>query len=286
VTPEPVKKPTGAREALLAAAGLLAILAVGKTLVNFVGVPQVVNDVVFTIAAGYQLYVPLWSIQREGLLPESHAIHVHGLLLGPIAWLRGKRVLARRRAGRRKSTGLDRLLAYYGRGATFRGKPLLLDMGRALLVALVTFAPFGVAYFFWRDWEAGARLQATWRFALPADIGELFLKNLLLVALPEEAFYRGYLEHRLERALPTKRTVLWIPIGLAVIIASGLFAFGHFAGEWTNPGRLAPFFPAFVFSALTRKSGSIAGAVVYHALSNVFSATLAASVTLTPVAGG
>jgi len=270
----------GAREALVAAAGLLVILAVGKTLVNFVGVPPLVNDLVFTLAAGYQLYVPLWSIQREGLLPESHAIHVHGLILGPVAALRANRVRGRRRRNQRKRGGLDRLLAYYGRGARFRSGAFLLDMGRALLVALVTFVPFGVAYFFWRDLLSPAHLHAHWRFAIPPDPGELLLKNLLLVALPEEAFYRGYLEHRLERVWKTRRSLLWIPLGLAPIVASGLFALGHFAGEWTTPGRLAPFFPAFVFSALTRRSGSIAGAVVYHALSNLFSATLAVCVTL------
>ena len=276
--------PKSTRQALLFAAGLIGILAVGKTLVNFVGVPAIVNDAIFTLAAGFQLYVPLWSIQREGKLPESHAIHVHGLLLGPIASLRARTVRSRRRTGKKKRTSLDRTLAYYGRGATFRPRELLLDIGRALLVAIITFAPFAVGYVLWRELLAGPQYDVAWRWALPADFAQLFLTNLFLVALPEEAFYRGYLEHRLERWKKTSRTFLWIPLGIAPIVASGIFALGHFAGEWTSPYRLAPFFPAFVFSALTRKSNSIAGAVLYHALSNCFSAMLAAQFYLDKVA--
>lgn len=257
----------GAREALWATAGLLAALWIGKHLVAAVGF----GDVIFTLIAAFQLYVPLWLIQRGGELPESHAIHAHGLLLGPIAALRARVVRGRRRHRRRGRPGVvASWLAHYGRGATLRARPLWMDLGRAVAVAAVTFPLFAVGHHLWQEW-----LGHPWRaFRVPPDLAMVWLKNTLLIALPEELFYRGFVETRLERLWPTKRTILGLPIGRTVVVASALFALGHFLGEY-NPARLGPFFPAFVFSALTRRAGSITGAVAYHGASNAFSHLLA-----------
>lgn len=261
----------GAREALFAAGGLLVALTVGKHIAPFL--PKG-GDVVFTLAAAYQLYVPLWLIQRRGELPESHAIHVHGLLLGTVAALRRRRVRARRRA-RRRSTAFDRVLAHYGRGACFRPRAFFADIGRALLVALITFVPFAFGHHLWQLWMAPEGVHVRYVPTLPPGLFAIVLKNTFLVALPEEMFYRGFVETRLERIWPTRIHLLGIPLGRTVVIASALFALGHFLGEY-NPARLGPFFPAFLFSMLTRRGGSIAGAVLYHGLSNGFSAALLA----------
>lgn len=263
----------GAREALQAGVGLLVLLAVGKSFASFVPYGA---DAVFTAAAAFQLYVPLWLIQRRGELPESHFIHVHGLLLGTVASVRRRVVVARRRRGARRRGALDEWLAHYGRGARFRPRAFVEDIGRALLVAVITFAPFAVGHHFWQVMLAGEGASVVFRPTLPPDLAAIVLKNVFLVALPEELFYRGFLETRLERAWPTRRFVLGVPLGRAVIVASAMFALGHWLGEWGNPARLGPFFPAFVFSMLTRRGGSIAGAVLYHGLSNAFSATLLA----------
>jgi membrane protease YdiL (CAAX protease family) len=263
----------GAKEALLAAGGLLLLLGVGKSFAGFIPYGA---DAVFTAAAAYQLYVPLWLIQNHGELPESHAIHIHGLLLGTIAGLRRRRVAWRRRRRRRRQSRLDRTLAYYGRGAVFRPRALGADLGRALLIAVVTFVPFAVGHHFWQMFNAPPGKYVYYRSTIPPDLFAIWLKNTFLVALPEELFYRGFVETRLERIWPTKRFVLGVPIGRTVIVASAMFALGHYLGEWGNPARLGPFFPAFIFSMLTRRGGSITGAVAYHGLSNAFSATLLA----------
>jgi membrane protease YdiL (CAAX protease family) len=257
----------GAREALLAAAGLLAALTVGKPLAKATGL----GDVIFTLIAAYHLYVPLWLVQRAGELPESHGIHAHGMLLGPIAGLRSLYVRRRRRRllhGRSRSLG--RLLAFYGRGATCRGRSFLEDLGRAVLAASATFPFFLIGHHAWqtifhREFSG---------FDVPTDLQIVFLKNVFLIALPEELFYRGFVEHRLERVWPTRRHFWGIPVGRTVVVTSALFAVGHFLGEW-NPARLGPFFPAFLFSTLTRRSGSITGAVCFHGMSNAFSHLLA-----------
>ncbi|OGQ24594.1 MAG: hypothetical protein A2138_02650 [Deltaproteobacteria bacterium RBG_16_71_12] len=267
----PLDPRAGAREALIAAVVLLALLGGGKHLVRAIGL----GEVIFTIIAGFQIYVPLWLIQRRGEAPESYALHAHGLLLGPVAALRRRLVRARRRRRRRgRPSRLARLLALYGRGAQLRPGPLARDLGLAFALALLVFPPFSVGHHFWQQaFGAGA-----FAFRVPDDLLATLVKNVFLVALPEEMFYRGFLERRLERLWPTRWHVWLIPISRTVILASALFALGHFLGEY-HPARLGPFFPAFVFSALTRRSGSITGAVFFHGASNAFSALLLAGYT-------
>ncbi len=255
----------GAREALWATALLLLMLLVGKHVVAAVGGGQII----FTAIAAYQLYAPLRLIQRSGELPEAYALHAHGLLLGPLAWLRGV-VVRRQRAAHRKGRAslVSRGLALYARGARMNPRALAADLTRAGVVALVTFPPFALLHHMWQVHAGGH-----YHFAIPHDLGSIMLENTFLIALPEEMFYRGFLEHRLERLWPTKLHVLTLPLSRTVFVASALFALGHFVGEY-NPARLAPFFPAFVFSMLVRRGGSLAGAVAYHGASNAFSALL------------
>ena len=263
----------GAKEALWAAAGLVTLLALTKP---FTGAFPFAGDVVFTLSAAWQLYIPLWLIQRRGETPESHKIHVHGLLLGPIAALR-KRLVSKRRAKPIAARGgpiwMRETLAYYGRDARLDARGLGRDLGLALLLALLTFPPFAVGHYLIQGFLLGA--EPLWRLRIPPDLGAILLTNVFLVGLPEELFYRGFVETRLERLWPTQIRILLIPLSRTVVVASAFFALGHFVGEW-NPARLLPFFPAFVFSALARNGNSIAGAVLYHGLSNAFSATLLA----------
>jgi hypothetical protein len=264
----PLNARAGAREALLATAALLALLTVGKHVASAVGP---FAQVVFTIVAGFQIYAPLWLVQRRGEAPESYGLHMHGLLLGPLAALRRRLVWRRRRLrGRGRAGPFARLVALYARGAHVRPRAAAKDLGLALTLALLTFPPFAVAHHLWQKqvFRAGS-----YAFTVPDDIVVTLLKNTFLVALPEEMFYRGFLEHRLERLWPTRMHIWILPLSRTVVLASFLFALGHFLGEY-NPARLGPFFPAFVFSALTRRARSIAGAVLYHGMSNAFSALL------------
>ena len=267
----PLGERAGAREALFAALALLALLEVGKHVVAVVGFSQIF----FTLVAGFQIYVPLWLVQRRGEAPEAYGIHAHGAILGPVAALRRRLVLAvrRRRVPRGKPGGFRRAvleqLATYGRGAHFRPRPFAKDIGLALLIGAVTFPPFAIGHHYWQQYFGAGG----YRFTVPPDIVSTLWKNTFLIALPEEMFYRGFLEHRLDKLWPTKHHVWIIPLSRTVFLASALFALGHFLGEY-NPARLGPFFPAFVFSGLTRKSNCVAGAVLYHGMSNAFSALL------------
>lgn len=260
----------GAKEALWASAGLVAFLWIGKHLASVTGA----GDIIFTAIAAYQLFVPLRLISLAGEMPESHGIHCHGLILGPVAAIRRRLVLARwrRRPRGGRPTRLAQLLGQYATGAKARPRAAARDIALVLVVCLATFPFFAVGHHYWQEFNHHA--FRGWR--LPPDLLMVWATNTFLIALPEELFYRGFVETRLERWWPTSRYVLWIPLGRTVFVASALFALGHFVGEY-NPARLAPFFPAFVFSAMTRRTGSIFAGIGYHGLSNAFSHLIASA---------
>lgn len=100
------------------------------------------------------------------------------------------------------------------------------------------------------------------------------LIQFVLVAVPEELFYRGYIQSRLAQLDRRTWRFLGAEIGHSLLYTSLLFALGHFLVDW-NPARLAVFFPSLVFGWLRQRTGSIAAAAVFHALSNVLSELVA-----------
>jgi len=102
------------------------------------------------------------------------------------------------------------------------------------------------------------------------------LDQVLVVALPEEFFYRGYLQTRLKQAWGSGRLLLLgVPVGAAFWVTQGLFAVGHL-GEF-YPWRLAVFFPSILFGWLRERTGSIGPGIIVHAFSNLLLLTLETS---------
>jgi membrane protease YdiL (CAAX protease family) len=156
-----------------------------------------------------------------------------------------------------------------------------------LVVCAVIFPVFGLA--FWAYSEvlphlpravsgtlapyAGAPRLAP---RLPDRFALLVLVQVLVVALPEELFYRGWMQTSWARRAPgAGRVVLGARLGAGFVSTQVLFALGHLVV--LQPWRLATFFPGLLFGWLRERTGSIAAPVVVHALSNLFIATLEAS---------
>ena len=120
-----------------------------------------------------------------------------------------------------------------------------------------------------RHWlgRTGGHLQLPPRFAL------LAFSQLVVVAIPEELFFRGYLMERLEQVWPPTRALFGAKVGWALLMSSALFALGHLL-VIPNPQRLAVFFPALVFGWMRARTGSIAAGATFHALCNVVSDVL------------
>ncbi len=103
---------------------------------------------------------------------------------------------------------------------------------------------------------------------LSLSLLELLFVQLVVVAIPEELFFRGFIHEKLERAIPPKRRVFGGGIGWALVISSALFAVVHLA-TGLDPRRLAVFFPALLFAWMRSATGSITAGAIAHALSNV-----------------
>lgn len=231
------------RRAVAWTAALLAGLTVAKALG---GLPWI-GPVVLSLAAFSQLYLPMWQCERQN---ASYA-----------------------------AVGLT----------TARWRD---DARAALGLCLAIFPLYALAVHAYLTWGAAAARaagllqlaawvpQAVWAPSLPVGLAawglaaaqgiKLVATHLLGVALPEETFYRGYLQPQLETRWPPHRRWLGTAVGRGAVAAAALFALGHFLGEW-NPGRLAPFFPALLFAWLRNRTQTVLGATLFHGLCNVFS---------------
>lgn len=98
----------------------------------------------------------------------------------------------------------------------------------------------------------------------------LVASHLLLVALPEELFYRGYLQTTLDGFWKQRVRVLGVDLGPSVVVTSAIFALGHFLVD-LRVARLAVFFPSLLFGWLRAATGSLAAPILYHAASNILS---------------
>jgi hypothetical protein len=139
----------------------------------------------------------------------------------------------------------------------------LLAVGWALLLGALIFPPFAVGFARWWNVRSLA-------WAPPPKLLDAVLGQLVVVALPEEAFFRGYLQTALDRAWPRRVRVLGAELGPSILVTSAIFALGHLATV-PNPGRLAVFFPSLVFGWLRARTGGIGAGLAFHAMCNVLS---------------
>jgi membrane protease YdiL (CAAX protease family) len=157
----------------------------------------------------------------------------------------------------------------------------------ALAVAAVIFPLFAAGFAAYAALlpalpEGLARILAPYagapRLALrpPPGLALLVPIQLLVVALPEELFYRGFLQTAWARTAPERGvTVLGARLGAGFLWTQALFAAGHLVVP--QPWRLGTFFPGLLFGWLRERTGGLAAPVVLHALSNLFIAALEAS---------
>jgi membrane protease YdiL (CAAX protease family) len=95
----------------------------------------------------------------------------------------------------------------------------------------------------------------------------------LVVGLPEELFFRGFLLHKLEQRFPPRRRVLGGGVGLALVLSAGAFALIHLPKE-ADPRALATFFPGLLFGWMRSATGSILASTITHGCSNILARTL------------
>jgi membrane protease YdiL (CAAX protease family) len=144
------------------------------------------------------------------------------------------------------------------------------EVGFALALSALVLPPFWIGYRAW--WSPASPFHAAPLSTLADDA----LGQWLVIALPEEAFYRGYLQTRFDEAWPPRWKLLGTLVGPGLVATSTVFALGHVATE-LHPNRLAVFFPSLLFGWIRTRRRGIGAASAFHAFCNLFASYLARS---------
>lgn len=104
--------------------------------------------------------------------------------------------------------------------------------------------------------------------ALDLRFLEFCAVQLVVVALPEELFFRGMLLSLWSRAWPARRQLAGVPIGWAVVLSAAAFAVVHLPRDG-DPRALATFFPGLLFAYLRLRTGSLLAPILTHAGANI-----------------
>lgn len=135
---------------------------------------------------------------------------------------------------------------------------------KAFLGFSLLFLPaFALLYGLYRWWW----FHLPVRIDYPQDWTLLLLYHLLCVALPEEVFYRGYVQSRLNRVFPPVVDLVYAKVGFGWLYTAFLFALGHYIIS-LRPEALATFLPGLLFGLLRERTGSVAASTAFHAACN------------------
>jgi membrane protease YdiL (CAAX protease family) len=165
----------------------------------------------------------------------------------------------------------------------FRLDPLKKSLGLAALAIAIIFPLFVVGYFAFYEIACHSKVLVhlvprnmcvhydgieAHAPKLTRSLVEFCLVQLLVVGLPEELFFRGFLLGLLEKRFPPKRRFLGGGVGLALVLSSLAFAVIHLPKDG-DPRVLATFFPGLLFGWMRSRTGSIVASTVTHGLSNI-----------------
>ncbi len=102
----------------------------------------------------------------------------------------------------------------------------------------------------------------------PAALLELVAYQIFYVAIPEEFFYRGYFQTRLNEVFARRWLIFGVPMGPGAVIAGLFFAFGHSVVQlqWWH---FATFFPGMVFAWMRERTGGVITGALFHAACNI-----------------
>lgn len=146
----------------------------------------------------------------------------------------------------------------------------LAEVRRSLLTFLVFSAiifPFAfLGNHFYQHWIVGRDFSGSPPISRVVSV---FFTHLLFVALPEEFFYRGYLQERLSVFFSKTRRLLGTSVSLAWPVTAFIFAMSHsvITVRWWH---IFIFFPGLAFGWLKERTGTILAPILFHAACNAF----------------
>ena len=139
-----------------------------------------------------------------------------------------------------------------------------------IILYLIIFPPFILFNHVYQDLLFNRQPQ----WILPDNLlMDVVLYHLVYVALPEEFFYRGYMQSRLDLVFPRTRTVFGIPLGWGFLITVVLFTVGHTIVQF-RWWHFAIAFPALLFGWIRYRTGNVVASTFFHAACNITMALL------------
>ncbi len=159
---------------------------------------------------------------------------------------------------------------FYGINKRGFGKSIV----RALIAVIIIFPVYIAGFYVYMRYVYSLHLSFSIAIFLHQPQALLIVLNMLfMVAIPEEVFYRGYLQSEMRECDKRKVNLFGVKAGVSFLIVNAMFAVGHFI-VLPDIGRLAVFFPGLVFSWLREKDDNIVGSIVFHWLADVLSFVL------------
>lgn len=140
----------------------------------------------------------------------------------------------------------------------------------AAVIAAV-FLPYALGHYLLAHWWGGWHF----RFRLPPGFLTSGIDQVLLIALPEEFFFRGYFQTEVDRVCGKRYEFLGAQWGAGLPIAAAVFAACHVA--YGGPARLVVFFPGLLYGWLRARTDTILVPALYHATSNLLMQIMLAS---------
>ena len=135
----------------------------------------------------------------------------------------------------------------------------------ALTASLVIFPLAALVNHFYQGFLGNGYEAAPFR-----DFWNFALGQLVLVAFPEEFFFRGYFQEKLQGLFVRRWRLFGISAGPGFFLCAALFALSHslVTFQWWHA---LIFFPALVFGWLRERTGTITAPILFHFLCNLFS---------------
>ncbi|MFK7929493.1 MAG: myxosortase family intramembrane protease [Myxococcota bacterium] len=164
-------------------------------------------------------------------------------------------------------------------------KPVL--KWNAIFIGVIV-VPFVAGYHVWHvHILQDVRIEAGFPVLWPTIGSTLLLigYHLFFVAIPEEFFYRGYLQTRLDELFGRKWSVFGTLVGPGLLIATVIFAFGHtlVVYQWWHVFIIGP---GLIFGWLRARTGDVMAGAFFHAWCNVTVTTLDVMYGLQSLQGG
>lgn len=148
--------------------------------------------------------------------------------------------------------------------------------GAFLIAVLIVFPPY---LFFAHVWMIHVFDLSKFSPAPWTAFTQNLWYQLLVVALPEEFYFRGYLQTTLKKVFQPSAAggpssgrrwkIFGVHLGWEWLFTALIFAFAHSVIQlkWWH---FSIFFPALLFGYLRERTGSITAPVLFHAFSNCF----------------